>query len=367
MPAAIYVSASHQGSLDLSRNPIVRPSSTSIANISKPESVPRTIDALLRLRAISHPQDHIVSYPKSGIDFVDYNLQQLDVFAWRVANHYEQHIPARKSSKEKPHVVALLGVSNFEYLITLLALIKLGHTVLLLSTRITVPAIESLINATSASTIIVDRKYLSTAREIQNTLPLLQLFEVIDRRVFEFSIEAHGDTQLDSDLDPEIEEQNIALIVHSSGKRTEASDMVELKIDKNIGSTGHPKPIFQTHKSCLANYANSMKMKSFITMPLFHNYGICSFFRALHCRKPIHFYNAELPLTQEYLLKIFQANNFEIFYGVPYTLKLLSESQTGISLLSDLKLVMYGGSACPDDLGNLLVENGVNLMGHYGA
>ncbi|KAK1240278.1 hypothetical protein MKX08_007720 [Trichoderma sp. CBMAI-0020] len=349
MPAAIYLSASHQGSLDPSREPVVRPSPTSAANASKAESVPRTIDALLRLRAISYPQDHIVSYPRSGIDFVDYNLQQLDVFAWRAANHYEQHIPARKSSNEKPHVVALLGVSNFEYLITLLALIKLGHTVLLLSTRITVPAIESLINATSASTIIADRKHLSTAKEIQNLLPRLQLCQVIDRPVFEFSIEAHGDTQLDSHLDPEIEAQNIALIVHSSG------------------STGHPKPIFQTHKSCLANYASSMNMKSFITMPLFHNYGVCSFFRAIHCRKSIHFYNAELPLTHDNLLKIFQANNFEIFYGVPYTLKLLSESQTGIDLLQELKLVMYGGSACPDDLGNLLVENGVNLIGHYGA
>lgn len=108
-------------------------------------------------------------------------------------------------------------------------------------------------------------------------------------------------------------------------------------------------------------------MKSFITMPLFHNYGVCSFFRALHCRKSIHFYNAELPLTQENLLKIFQANKFEIFYGVPYTLKLLSETQTGINLLQDLKLVMFGGSACPDDLGNLLAENGVNLIGLYGA
>lgn len=138
-------------------------------------------------------------------------------------------------------------------------------------------------------------------------------------------------------------------------------------IDERIGSTGHPKPIYQSHKSCLANYSVSMNMKSFITLPLFHNHGICNFFRALHSRKSIHLYNAELPLTQDYLLKIMQANNFEIFYGVPYALKLLSETQKGISVLQELKVVMYGGSACPDDLGNLLVENGVNLIGHYGA
>lgn len=78
-------------------------------------------------------------------------------------------------------------------------------------------------------------------------------------------------------------------------------------------------------------------------------------------------YNADLPLTQPLLTKIFQEHKFEIFYGVPYALKLLAETDEGIRLLRELKIVMYGGSACPDALGELLVENGVNLVGHYGA
>lgn len=110
-----------------------------------------------------------------------------------------------------------------------------------------------------------------------------------------------------------------------------------------------------------------MDMKSFITLPLFHNHGICNLFRAIHSRKSIHLYNADLPLTQEHLVNIMREHKFEIFYGVPYALKLLSETEQGIQLLRDLKIVMYGGSACPDDLGNLLVDNGVNLVGHYGA
>ena len=110
-----------------------------------------------------------------------------------------------------------------------------------------------------------------------------------------------------------------------------------------------------------------MNMKSFITLPLFHNHGICNMFRAIHSRKAIHLYNADLPLTQDYLLNIMREHSFEIFYGVPYALKLLCETEEGIALLRDLKVVMYGGSACPDDLGNLLVDNGVNLVGHYGA
>src|SRR5690242_15312946 len=138
-------------------------------------------------------------------------------------------------------------------------------------------------------------------------------------------------------------------------------------IDPPAGSTGLPKPIYQPQKSCIANYAIHMDMKAFITLPLYHNHGICNFFRAIYSGKSIHIYNADLPLTQQYLTSILRKHVFEIFYGVPYALKLLAETDEGIELLKQLKIVMYGGSACPDTLGNLLVDQGVNLVGHYGA
>lgn len=134
-----------------------------------------------------------------------------------------------------------------------------------------------------------------------------------------------------------------------------------------IGSTGLPKPIYQKQSAALANYAVSMDMKALITLPLYHNHGICNFFRAIWSRKSIHLYNADLPLKCEHLTKVLRTHNFEIFYGVPYALKLLAESSEGLDLLGALKVVMYGGSACPDDLGDQLVNHGVNLISHYGA
>lgn len=110
-----------------------------------------------------------------------------------------------------------------------------------------------------------------------------------------------------------------------------------------------------------------MNMKAFITLPLYHNHGICNLYRAFWSKKAIHLYNADLPLTCNHLIKILKAHDFEIFYGVPYALKLLAEADEGLSLLAQLKIVMYGGSACPDDLGDVLVEHGVNLVSHYGA
>lgn len=110
-----------------------------------------------------------------------------------------------------------------------------------------------------------------------------------------------------------------------------------------------------------------MNMTSFITLPLYHNHGLANWYRAKYSRKSIHMYNADLPLTSDYLRKIIRVNRFEIFYGVPYALKLLVDSDDGIQLLAQFKVVMYGGSACPDELGDKLVRNGVNLVSHYGA
>src|ERR1700744_3181575 len=99
--------------------------------------------------------------------------------------------------------------------------------------------------------------------------------------------------------------------------------------DVPLGSAGLPKPIYQTHKAALVNYASSMEMKAFITLPLYHNHGICNFFRAIYSGKSIHLYNADLPLTQQYLTDILRKHDFEIFYGVPYALKLLAETDEG--------------------------------------
>jgi hypothetical protein len=52
---------------------------------------------------------------------------------------------------------------------------------------------------------------------------------------------------------------------------------------------------------------------------------------------------------------------------VPYALKLLGETSIGIQTLAKLKVVMFGGSACPDALGEKLVDAGVNLISHYGT
>jgi hypothetical protein len=177
----------------------------------------RTVDALVRHRARLHPDAIIVSYPSSGVDFIDYSMRQLDVFAYRVARHYQTFIPIRTSSKVSPTTVAVLGPSNFDYLVTMLALTKLGHTVLFLSTRISQLAVESLIETTGATYLLADTRFLQLASEVQTNNLSLQVSSIAESSHFDFPIEIHADTRMDHQLDPAIEEANNIYIIHSSG------------------------------------------------------------------------------------------------------------------------------------------------------
>lgn len=312
-----------------------------------PDLTPRTISELISFRAKQFPNDPIFGYPSHGVEYVEYTHSQLHRFANAGASQYIEKLPLRRTSDDKECVVAILGASTLDYLITTLSLSRLGFTVLFLSTRIAEAAYISLLDVTGCSHIVVDSSFQKTASNLQKRIPELEVLEILHSEQYILGEDVRLEPK--QELNPAQEAHRISWIIHSSG------------------STGLPKPIYQTHGAALRNYENSMNMKGFITLPLFHAHGLGSVFRGITANKKIFMYNASLPLTEQNLLEIMRKHKFEIFYGVPYVLKLLSESKEGIEALSAMQVVMFGGSACPDGLGDLLAEAGVNLVSHYGT
>lgn len=244
--------------------------------------------------------------------------------------------------------MALLAPSNIDYIATIFGLQRLGFTILLLSNRLSIHAVISLLDATKCSNIITTTTFSKLIDEVKHLKPELKSLRILEKPDYALSKPSSPRLEIDRTNGP-AESQKIAFIVHSSG------------------STGLPKPIFQSHAACLFNYSSSFSLKAFITLPLYHNHGISSFFRAVYSTKEISFFNPNLPLTNSNLVTAMENIKPEIFYGVPYALKVLGESARGIEALKACKLVLFGGSSCPDDLGNRLVDAGVNLVGHYGA
>ena len=104
-----------------------------------------------------------------------------------------------------------------------------------------------------------------------------------------------------------------------------------------------------------------------MTQPLFHSFGFYETFRSIYSGKPMYYYNYSMPITANRLTNTIEHVKPDLLFCVPYVLKLLGETKEGIRALASIDIVMYGGSACPDDLGDMLVRNGVNLVANYGA
>ncbi|RAK95922.1 NRPS-like enzyme [Aspergillus ibericus CBS 121593] len=345
------VPAPSSSSSSTSTAPSVASPATSVTEpeVEVLEETFHTINHLLQSRAKGHHgDDPIVAYPSSGTDYTYYTPLQLNTFVEAASVHYAKSIPQRQSSEDPVQVVGLLAPSDFEYLITLLAVSRLGHTVLLLSTRIAEDAYVSLIENTKATFLITYSSFQTMGEKVAERTGIIQQ-PLLARE--DYDSPSTATLSLPSaHLDGAIEAKHVCWIIHSSG------------------STGHPKPIYQTHSGALRNYANNFGLRGFITLPLFHAHGISCLFRAVHSEKLIYMYNANLPLTAPNLLSTLEEHpEIEILYAVPYALKLLSESAEGLQMMARLELVMFGGSACPKPIGDKLVQNGVRLVSHYGT
>jgi thioester reductase-like protein len=228
--------------------------------------------------------------------------------------------------------------------VTLLGLLRLGYGVLLLSTRLAAPAYVRLMSMVNCSNLISTDAFGSVLDDVKAEAPikclsLLQRSDYIGVKAPAFNRE----------YNPAKETNKIAVVIHSSG------------------STGFPKPIYLRHAQCLATFTQNFGMRAFLASPLFHSQGFYEMFRTIYSKKPLYLCNYAIPHTRQGLTAQLQHLKPEIFNCVPYLLKLLCESEDGIDELAKVKLVLYAGSGCPDDVGDLLVKRGVNLVQNYGC
>lgn len=243
--------------------------------------------------------------------------------------------------------MALLAGSSFETILTFLALNRLGYAVLFLSTRLTAPAYARLMDMANCHRIIIHESFRQVANDIEAERAGCSTISIIQRNGWYGQPTTKSITR--PDANPAKETNKIAWIVHSSG------------------STGFPKPIFLTNSQCLANFKKSFNLRSFCTSPLFHSHALMEFGRALYTKASMFWVNHSQPITSINLLEAMQTVKPQMVSAVPYVLKLLAEKEEGIAALAKAQLVMYAGSSCPDELGDRLVNGGVNLIANYGA
>ncbi|KAI1498277.1 hypothetical protein F5X99DRAFT_394174 [Biscogniauxia marginata] len=305
-----------------------------------------SINDLIVNRATIVPFKSLLAYPgKDGI-YVSYTAKELDSFADEAAKQYVRSGLVHEGEGDETEVVAILGPSNLDYIVTMLALTRIGFTVLFLSTRLSVEAYIALLKATRCRKIVTAANNLTVVNQFAEHYEITQ-FQMLSSTTY--TRPGSSGIRFKRPVEIKNEAQQIAFIVHSSG------------------STGLPKPIYQSHRACLTNYSVGSGMRAYVTLPLYHNHGLATFFRGITYSVTTAFFDASLPMTHDHLVSGMEQFGPESLHCVPYSIKVLAESEQGMETMKKCKLVLFGGSSCPDELGDKLVDAGVYLVGHYGA
>ncbi|KAH7929842.1 putative aminoadipate reductase [Leucogyrophana mollusca] len=317
-----------------------------------------SVNQLIAERTREYPDLEILGIPDKNFNYTKYTFTELDVAASLLAHHLVDSAllpPRAKGDATTEMTCGLLGISNIDYVVTEMALYRMGYCVLFLSPNNSPAAIAHLLTATKALHIIVQDGFLPSADAALSHLSDPSSVKIVlqpSPDVFSASArEARPEkTRWEPILDWKDEFMLPITVIHSSG------------------STGFPKPIIATNKAAIGNCSVNFNLTSLTTLPLYHGHGHSNLYRAIYAAKPLYLFpTGSIPLTSANVIKLLaQAPDVEGFYGVPLALKLLAETEEGLQVLRELKLVMFGGSACPDELGHLLVAEGVRLVGHYG-
>ncbi|KAL9601196.1 MAG: hypothetical protein Q9219_002696 [cf. Caloplaca sp. 3 TL-2023] len=243
------------------------------------------------------------------------------------------------TNRTHPQTLALLCSSSLEFLYTWLALMRLGYSVLLIAYAV-MKTVWIAVTDTG-----VRRKDLNV--NLQRFL-IFVAFEAVPSSHHGFPAQNAGDT---------------AFLFHTSGT-----------------SSGLPKPIPQSHHGAigvLPSLGNGHKQATFTTTPLYHG-GIADCFRAWTSGALIWLFpGKDVPITATNILKCLDcakgaelsnhAAPVKFFSSVPYVLQMVSAEPAGMEMLQQMAVVGVGGAALPQDAGDALVQNDVNLVSRFGS
>lgn len=143
-------------------------------------------------------------------------------------------------------------------------------------------------------------------------------------------------------------------------------------------SSGLPKPIAQTHRGAVGVLPrlDGRDAATFTTTPLYHG-GIADCFRAWTSDATIWLFPGDAPITVENIytsLKCADEHHttgisppVRYFSSVPYVLQMIAAEAGGTDALRAFNIVGVGGAALPSNIGDELVQKGVNLVSRFGS
>ncbi|KAA1471161.1 acetyl-CoA synthetase-like protein [Dentipellis sp. KUC8613] len=270
------------------------------------------------------------------------------------------------NAREDKRVIGILATADtVTYVSLFLGIMRLGFVPFLISVRNSPAAIAHLVKSEGVQDIIVSSdtsmhhlyheatQLLAQDGTTVRMLPMVTFEDLYGPR------EEQAQQASDFPL-RKLQLDEVALIMHSSG------------------STAFPKAVKMTHRAYLqwGNYVAYGEVDmcgrriSTQALPIFHALGINIVAFASCSGIVLACYRPSLPPvvpTAENLLESIVSLRCDVGLCVPLYVEIWACNHHNVSILKNLKALIYAGASLNQDTGNKLVSAGVNLMPFYGC
>lgn len=322
----------------------------------------RSVNELMDLRFKECAKDPFICFPLRSqqkgkhviLNFETITYGQLGDMVDRAGRKLNERFPARKKGQAL-RTIGMFCTSELNFVVNEMALIRLGHSVLIISPNSSVQAVVHLMEITECKDLVYSPAQRTIAEEaigsLQRTGAAALSQEWVTVKEVREETNLSQAIEIRSELTYEDESKDVFAYTHSSG------------------STGHPKPIGRRHREFTRNEWQGA-IHGLIFAPIFHTMCHGLVFTALMTGGSVVLLPSSLPITSSNLVDLSKGSierGFTTLYAVPLLLKLLVDAPGGFDVLSRFKMVYFSGAPLPKALGDLLTEANVNLVSNYGC
>lgn len=250
-----------------------------------------------------------------------------------------------KDDEEAP-VIGILAYANIQWAATFLALSRLGYVVLSITHTLPKASREQLLVKTKCQALVWGSPLSQPDDGKIQAIPIIPLDQL------------KGDSALTEDQRADMTRlpkriPSIAVIIHSSG------------------STGVPKtfPLIQT--ALMSRITSPDRdlgntRKEFITSALYNSAGISLFLCALvKSASPMYYWDDTQPYTASELGKFLHTIRPDWTALYPSVLALAVQTPEGIEALRNCEQINVFGAICPQEVGDRIVDLGINISSSY--
>ena len=308
------------------------------------------------LRAFQDGSREVTAFPKdpdARTNFKHYTVDEIRQLTIQAAAYYDAHGIRPRKKGEKPSIVGISTYSSIEWLATYYALVLqssmtdngeltsgaqvlMGHTVLILSSRLSKEVVEILLQNANANVLVYEPKLWPNEPSFDTGIPI-----VTSEQLEPFPAMTQLTLCEQGTIDPDTDVVSIAL---------------------SSGSTGVPKLLPQTHRNSvgrsmwIAKHTMTPSKRQWIAATVYNSVGLGWATALLFRTTPLIFDHDRVPVTAENLIATIREFRPQSTFTTSYFIEKVMSHPDGLSELSQFENILHFGAMLPKAIGDQLAR-----------